>query len=210
VRVGRIVVAPPWQFPEVDDSTILLKVKPSMGFGTGQHPSTRLALSLLQQVACHGRDVLDVGTGSGVLAMAAARLGASRVCAIDRDPDALSAATESLRRNALFDRIELKQADISVDVLGEFDLVVANLEAEQIGKWASALRSHVRAGGWLVLSGFIAPERDIVRRSFPESIRFENEEEWAATIINLVGARTLEPVDPDRDARSPQADEGRQ
>jgi ribosomal protein L11 methyltransferase len=186
VQVGRIIVTPPWQIPEVDASTILLKIKPSMGFGTGQHPSTRLALSLLQQVSCEGRDVLDVGTGSGVLAMAAARLGAARVCAIDRDPDALEAAAESLRRNALSKRVELKQADISADRVGEFDVVVANLEAEQIGELGSALISHVRAGGWLIVSGFLAIEREIVVRTLPQVAHFENEADWAAAIVRPV------------------------
>jgi ribosomal protein L11 methyltransferase len=82
--VGRVIVSPPWQFPDPSESTVILTIKPSMGFGTGHHPSTRLALALLQQLNAAGREVLDVGTGSGILAMAASRLGANRVCAIDR------------------------------------------------------------------------------------------------------------------------------
>ena len=88
VQIGRVIVSPPWQFPEIDDATILLKIEPSTGFGTGQHPTTRLALLLLQYSHCDGRDVLDVGTGSGI------------------------------RRNALSQRIELGHADILRDSFG--------------------------------------------------------------------------------------------
>lgn len=184
VQVGRIIVSPPWQFPDLDGTTIILKIKPSTGFGTGHHPSTRLALSLLQQLDCDGRDVLDVGTGSGVLAMAAARLGAARVCAIDRDTDALAAAADSLRRNALTKRVELRQADISTDVLGEFDVVAANLEAVQIHAWAAALMRHVRPEGQLLLSGFLAAEHDLVARVLPQPARLvEYEDGWAAAVV---------------------------
>ena len=132
VQVGRIIVAPPWQFPEPGDADVILTVQPSTGFGTGHHPSTRLALALLQQVDAAGCEVLDVGTGSGLLAIAASRLGAGRVCAIDRDPDAIAAARENLRRNPLA-RVDLQHADISTDHMGEFDLVLANLDRADPG-----------------------------------------------------------------------------
>jgi ribosomal protein L11 methyltransferase len=191
VQVGRIMVAPPWHFPDPDGTTIILKIKPSMGFGTGHHPSTRLALSLLQQLDCEGRDVLDVGTGSAVLAMAAARLGAARVCAIDRDSNALVAAADGLRRNALTSRVELTQADISTDALGVFDLVVANLEAAQIRAWADALLRHVRPTGHLLLSGFLAAEAELVSRALPQPARLvEYEDDWAAVVMHLCGGVT--------------------
>ena len=184
VQVGRIIVAPPWIFPDLDGSSIIIKIKPSTGFGTGHHPSTRLALSLLQQVSCEGRQVLDVGTGSGIVAIAAARLGASRVCAVDCDPDALAAAADGLQRNAVKRHVDLKQADAFVDVLGEFDLVTANLEAAQIAGGAERLLSHVRPGGQLLLSGFLTAEFDKVRGAFSQSpTLMEHDAGWTAVVL---------------------------
>lgn len=185
VQVGRIIVSPPWQFPDARDGTIILTVKPSTGFGTGHHPSTRLALALLQEVACDGREALDVGTGSGVLAMAASRLGASRVCAIDRDADALAAARENVWQNPLTRHVELKQADISTDWLGEFDLVVANLEAAQIRARTEVLLRHVRSTGQLILSGFLTAESELVLRGLPQPPRVVlHEDGWTAALCN--------------------------
>jgi ribosomal protein L11 methyltransferase len=188
IRVGRIIVSPPWQFPDPDKSTVVLTVRPSMGFGTGHHPSTRLALEMLQQVDTAGRDVLDVGTGSGVLAMAASRLGAGRVCAIDRDADAVAAARENLQRNPLA-RVELKHADVSTEHMGVFDLVMANLEAAQLRPWAGILWSHVRPGGQLLVSGFLTAESDDVWRALAQSTRIvRHNEGWTAAVITRAQA----------------------
>jgi ribosomal protein L11 methyltransferase len=183
VQVGRIIVSPPWLFPDPDDTTILLTIKPSMGFGTGHHPSTRLALALLQKVECAGRDVLDIGTGSGVLAMAAARLGAARVCAIDRDPNALAAATEGLKRNRLTKTVELRHADISREAVGEYHLVIANLDAVQIQAWAESMKRHLRRPGQLILSGFLTAEAEAISRTLPPRL-VEYEGDWAAFVID--------------------------
>jgi ribosomal protein L11 methyltransferase len=189
VRVGRILVAPPWQFPDPDGTTIILKIKPSTGFGTCHHPSTRLALALLQKLDCEDREVLDVGTGSGLLAMAAARLGAARVCAIDRDPGALAAAVDGLERNALVKRVELMHADIASAAVGAFDIVLANLETEQIHAWADALLRHVRPTGHLVLSGFLAAESEVVWSALRRPARLvEYEDGWAAGVIDGLSA----------------------
>ena len=130
------------------------------------------------------RNVAKPSMSFGDSEMAAARLGAARVCAIDRDTDALAAAADSLQRNALTQRVELRQADISTDVLGEFDVVAANLEAVQIHAWAAALMRHVRPDGQLLLSGFLAAEHDLVARVLPQPARLvEYEDGWAAAVV---------------------------
>jgi ribosomal protein L11 methyltransferase len=109
VTVGSLVIAPPWcAMPETADPARWIVIEPSMGFGTGHHQTTRLCLRLLQKVPLVGRSVLDVGTGSGVLAIAAARLGARRVLAVDYDREAIACATDNVRRNNVESRVDVR------------------------------------------------------------------------------------------------------
>jgi ribosomal protein L11 methyltransferase len=181
VRIGRILVAPPWD-PEVrssrtpnltlaesahtttDRSTgggsqadLLIVIQPSMGFGTGHHPSTRLCLELLQQGPVAGRSVLDVGTGSGVLAIAAWKLGAARVVGIDVDADALASARENVELNDAAGRVDLRLTDFTADAPdlgGPFGVVTANLTGATIERAADALAALVAPGGRLIAGGF--------------------------------------------------------
>jgi len=170
VKVGRLIVAPPWRVADLTrdaDSSTVIVIQPSMGFGTGHHASTRLCLHLLQQLPVAGLDVLDVGTGSGVLAIAAARLGARAVVAIDHDPDALAAARDNVALNDAGERIELIHADLDAvaGLRGErapgtdaFDLVLANLTGATLARYAHVLAALVRPNGALVASGFQSEE----------------------------------------------------
>jgi len=185
VKVGRLIVAPPWRAADLErdaghnaggeapprtgdaDSSTVILIQPSMGFGTGHHASTRLCLQLLQQLPVAGLDVLDVGTGSGVLAIAAARLGARAVVAIDHDTDALAAARDNVVLNDAGERIELIHADLDA-VAGlcrerhpgteAFDLVLANLTGAALARNAHVLAALVRPKGALVASGFQSEE----------------------------------------------------
>ena len=117
VRVGRVVVAPPWDVPagEAPDGCAVVVIVPSTGFGTGHHASTRLCLRALQTClagAASPPTVLDLGTGSGVLAIAAHKLGAAGIVAVDRDPDALSNARDNLARNGVTGAVTLREADL--------------------------------------------------------------------------------------------------
>jgi ribosomal protein L11 methyltransferase len=161
VTVGRLTIAPPWAVGVTsigsDPSGILLTIQPSMGFGTGHHASTRLCLRLLQDEDLARRSVLDAGTGSGVLALAAWRLGARHVTAIDHDPDAVTAARENLERNGADDRLSLDVADLSrvaAGFAGRFDLVLANLTGAMLARFALDLCNCVHAGGAVIASGF--------------------------------------------------------
>ena len=166
VRVGELTVAPPWDVP-ADGSTVIV-IQPSMGFGTAHHESTRLCLRLLQEIDVAGKSVLDIGTGSGVLAIAARKRGATIVVAADYDADAIQSAQENLELNVA-DNISLMLLDLAEpDALGvrRFDLVFANLTGGMLQRFAPVIAARLAAGGSLITSGVTADEEEAVIDAF--------------------------------------------
>ncbi len=182
VRVGNIVVAPPWDVPA---GPVVIIIQPSMGFGTGHHATTRLCIDALQRLNIAGRTVLDVGTGSGVLAIAASLLGASRSVGIDDDADAITAAQENLQLNPQAEAT-LLVADLRATDVGSADVVTANLTGGLLISAARALQDLVARGGSLVLSGLMAVEETDVLAAFPAwSVNYRSEEdEWLSVVIS--------------------------
>lgn len=178
IRVGHVIVAPPWDVP----TTIV--IQPSTGFGTGHHATTRLCLAMLQRLELDGRSVLDVGTGSGVLAIAASRLGASEVTAVDDDPDAVRAAWDNLALNqgAI---VSLVEGDFRRLDLPPADIIIANLTGALLNAAAVRLRQLTNARGTLVLSGFMThEERDVVAAYSAFSVSHREEEDgWVAVML---------------------------
>ncbi len=158
VIVGRLAIAPPWRADAATraagvDHVII--INPSMGFGTGHHASTRRCLALLQELALDHRSVVDVGTGSGVLALAAWRLGAAAVDAIDGDADAIGSAEDNLARNGTGDAVRLVACDLSAfdPRPGGYDVILANLTGATLERAATRLAALGREGSSLVASG---------------------------------------------------------
>jgi ribosomal protein L11 methyltransferase len=167
VQIGALTVAPPWDVPAGDSRVII--IQPSMGFGTGHHASTRLCLRLLQAAPVAGASVLDVGTGSGVLAIAASKLGAASVAAIDFDPDAIASARECAALNDVADVIDIRQLDLErvARVPGEpFDMTLANLTGGMLIRMARRLCGLTAAGGTLIVSGVTREEEVEVTAAF--------------------------------------------
>jgi ribosomal protein L11 methyltransferase len=149
-----------------------------MGFGTGHHVTTRLCLAALQELDLTNRVVLDVGTGSGVLAIAADRLGAARALGIDYDPDAIQSAQENLPLNPDVRRVTFETVDLAARALPDADLVTANLTGALLARSAPLLLAAARRGGHLVLSGILATERDeVVRAMAPATVVWERQED---------------------------------
>jgi ribosomal protein L11 methyltransferase len=164
VTVGRITVAPPTADVE-DKADLVVRIQASMGFGTGHHASTRVMLELMQREPLTGRSVVDVGTGSGVLAIAARALGARDVVALDVDSDALQAARENLALNGDSRAITMAERDLAdaPDALQRaFDLVLANLTGAAITRGAGALARLALPAGRVIVSGFQMDETDAV------------------------------------------------
>ena len=162
----RLLVAPPWDVPDAPDREVLV-IEPGMAFGTGQHDTTRTCLEEIETAVAERqvRSALDVGTGSGVLAMALARLGVPRVVAFDLDAGVLPLARENLARNGA--GAVLLAAGTVGAVRGRFDLVVANLLADALIDEASALAATVAPGGRLIVSGILDSQVDTVAAASP-------------------------------------------
>jgi len=168
---------------------VYIVIEPSMGFGTGHHATTRLCLRALQEMDLTGAEVLDVGTGSGVLAIAACRLGARRATGIDNDADAIRSANDNLQLNAGAGDVNFVLADLAVWLDGpRADVVTANLTGAVLERAATLILATARPGGTLILSGLLTPEQPAVLAAF-EAARFADafdEDGWAALILKKV------------------------
>ncbi|MCG6916456.1 MAG: 50S ribosomal protein L11 methyltransferase [Deltaproteobacteria bacterium] len=195
LTIGKnIVIKPTWEPYEPKPGQVLIEIDPGRAFGTGKHPSTALCLEILELVLGESSSkkmgsvtsVLDVGTGSGILGIAAAGLGARRVLGLDLDPEALKVAEENLRRNGVEGIMSV--SSIPLHQLGEtYDLVVANLTAPVIIQMAANLSRSVSPKGCLVLSGILSQEMEEVAKSFRahyfECIDSWAMEEWRALLL---------------------------
>ena len=186
IRIGRIIVAPPWDVPPEAPGTTVVIIEPSRGFGTGHHQSTRLALGLLQDRDVAGKTMIDVGTGSGVLAIAAARLGAHSVIAIDVDPDAIDNARENVERNGVAGTVGVRVEDLSQTSLEPVDVVTANLTGSLLTRYARELTRLVRPGGVLITAGFTVEESERVKEAFAPAMAVVDsveEEGWGGLAV---------------------------
>lgn len=150
VTVGGVTVVAPWLDPPPDAGVVLV-IEPAQVFGTGHHETTVRCLAALQQCDLRGRSVFDVGTGTGVLALAARALGAQRVLASDIDPLAVEAAAVNAERNDLEIEVRLGSADVAGG--SQFDVVIANLDTATLSRLAGELAACVAADGVLIASG---------------------------------------------------------
>ncbi len=215
VRVGRLVVKPSWIPAPKPSGLTVIEIDPGMAFGTGSHPTTRLCLRVLQDyVACRERPlagprrsratrrraqgegpvVFDVGTGSGILAIAAARLGAARVWAVDDDPVAVAVARENARQNGVASRVRVVRGTGLGRAPGRADLVLANLIAETIIPVLARVSRHLVPGGVFVGSGIIAGRLSAVERAARTAglrrLRVLAQGEWRAVVLAARGAAT--------------------
>lgn len=194
VRVGnRVVVRPPWQEYEETQNDVVVVLDPGMAFGTGTHPTTRLAMIGLERSLQRGNSVLDVGTGSGVLAIAAKLLGADRVDACDIEPVAVRSARENAERNGLGGKISIEEGSAGQEgpFPGVYDVVVANIIARVLAEIADDIVPSVATNGMLVLSGVIeGREADVVeayeKRDFEVFWR-DQIEDWVGMVLRRRG-----------------------
>jgi ribosomal protein L11 methyltransferase len=179
----KLWIVPSWCEP-VDAKAINLRLDPGLAFGTGSHPTTRMCLRWLSLHLSDGETVLDYGCGSGILAIAAAKLGAGAVDGIDVDTQAITASRDNAQRNNVAARFDLPEAFKAT----RYDVVVANILANPLQLLAPLLAAHVRAGGHIVLSGILEPQAAAVAAAYERWFTIEvwnSEEGWVA----LAGSR---------------------
>lgn len=187
MRFGqRLWICPTAQTPP-DPNAVNIRLDPGLAFGTGTHPTTALCLEWLDGAELVGQTVLDYGCGSGILAIAAAKLGAQRVWAVDIDPQALLASDDNAAENAVEDRLELS-SPASLPAVLTVNVLLANILAGVLVRLAPELTRRVRPGGWLVLSGILEGHAEAVQAAFARDFIFSPpklREDW----VLLVGQR---------------------
>jgi ribosomal protein L11 methyltransferase len=164
IRVSaRLWIVPSWHAPP-DPGALNIRLDPGLAFGTGSHPTTRLCLRWLEQHVQPDSSVLDYGCGSGILAIAALKLGARAAVGVDVDPAAVAAARDNAARNEVAARFVGSDVALELPV----DLIVANILANPLIVLAPALAAHCRAGGRIALAGILAPQADAVTAAYAQ------------------------------------------
>ena len=187
-KVGKkLVIQPSWEEYEAQPDDIVLRLDPGAAFGTGTHPTTSMCLRALEELVKPDMTVFDVGTGSGVLAIAAAKLGASKVVAADYDATAVKSAKFNSAENGPESIIEIKQSDLLKEFSGKAKLITANLIADLVIRLFDELDDHLEKGGRLLASGIIlSREEDVVAAAKLHGlfiVQRHEEKEWLALEI---------------------------
>ena len=190
IEVGeRLLIRPSWIAPEPTDR-VVIELDPGEAFGTGQHATTRLCLAALERTELAGARVLDVGCGSGVLAIAAAKLGARAVTGCDIDERVLAVAQHNAEANGVADRVQLRPGTVEdVEQRAPFDVIVANSSSMVAAELAGAMAARLAAGGRAILSGFLARDRDDIAAAASaaglEVDGIATEEGWCVLLLGV-------------------------
>lgn len=184
---GRFTIVPTWEMYEpVESDELIIELDPGMAFGTGTHPTTVMCLQALEKYVKPEDYVIDVGTGSGVLAIGAALLDAGEILALDLDEVAVAAAKENISLNKCDSKVEVKQGDLLESVSGKADLIVANILAEVIVTFSADAYELLAPGGLFIVSGIISAKKDMVKEDLIakgfELVESVVMEDWVALI----------------------------
>lgn len=187
-KIGsRIVVKPSWEEYTAAPDDLVIELDPGMAFGTGTHPTTSMCVRTLEEIVTEGMRVFDVGTGSGILAICAAKLGAASVDAVDFDPMAVRVAKENIAVNGTEQIIKTNQSDLLKSVDGKADLIIANIVADIIIRLLPDVEARLNPGGVLLASGIIADRiGDVTAAVLAQGLtvdRVIEEGGWAAMVI---------------------------
>ena len=191
-KVGKIVIVPAWEKYEAEEDEIIVTMDPGMAFGTGTHETTRLIIGLLQKYVSQGMSLLDVGTGSGILAICGAKLGAVDCRAYDIDPMSVRVANENIRESGLEDRIVCAQSDLlkqAENIAGGYDVICANIVADIIIRMTPDVSPFMSEKTVLLASGIITERADDVVECFEKNgfkiVERAEDNGWCALAVML-------------------------
>lgn len=180
----RIVVKPEWETYEKQPGEIVIEIDPGMAFGTGTHETTSMCINQIEKNLKAGDKIIDIGCGSGILAMAAVLLGAESAVGVDLDPVAVRVSKENIELNALDDKIEIFQGNLTDVIKEKAEIVVANIMADIIVILLEDVRDFIKDGGLFISSGIIVPKRELIEKTLIEKsfkiIEVEIKGEWCA------------------------------
>ena len=189
LRVGsRFVVFPPWERAGLKRGQIPVQITPGMAFGTGTHATTQLCIQVLEnRMKRKGLSVLDVGTGSGILAIAAAKLGAQEVWAIDIDEIAIEGARENTEKNGVQGIVRIRKGGLG-RIRKAFDIIVANIDLRSLMRLRMPLLRHLNDHGFLILSGILREQEESIRQYYLETkalclVSVDHREEWSCLTL---------------------------
>ena len=191
-RIGRFLVKPTWSAEQPSGDEILLEIDPKMSFGTGYHPTTRLMLRQLDHLKLKNAEVMDAGTGTGILAIAAIKLGARHAVGFDTDPLCQENAGENVLINEVSDKVDIRIGGIEQVRPGErFDCCLANINRNVILEIIPFLIQHTKTGGMICISGLLDSDEEIIREKLSSEnvqiIDFQQEEEWILFQLEKTG-----------------------
>lgn len=182
----RVVIKPTWEEYKLKENELIVEIDPGMAFGTGTHETTRLCIQLMDNIIKGGETLFDVGTGSGILAIAAAKLGAAKVLGIDNDEKAVCVATENVELNSANEKVSISGIPLS-DIEGLFDIIVANILAEDLVEMRKELLRRLAQSGRLILSGILKTKAEMVIAAYSdEGATIEqqiDDGEWSALML---------------------------
>lgn len=191
--VPGLVIKPTWEQYTPENGQHVIEMDPGMAFGTGQHASTKMALSLLtktfQGMIDKAATILDIGTGTGILAMAGALYGGQQIRAIDNDPDAVTAAAENVAKNGLSDHIDVSITPLA-DIQGQYAVICANIVHDVLVDMADAIRQRSAPGGSVILAGILKGQQEQNIITTYQNLGYalaatEYEDEWVALLFQL-------------------------
>jgi ribosomal protein L11 methyltransferase len=189
LRIGRFTwVAPPWDLPDLKEGDILVQIDPQMAFGTGSHETTQLMIRAMEKYCHEGMSVLDAGAGSGILAILASKLGASRVIGFDIEPEAIENARHNARLNQVAS-IDFRLGGEQVIPDERFDLILANINRNTLIRFIPILKLHLKPDGVLILSGILLTDEPDLAKVYEDGFNCQErltENEWIALVLKKI------------------------
>ena len=183
----KIIIKPSFKEYTPKPGQVILEIDPKMSFGTGEHETTRLVLNIMDKIDFTGLKILDIGSGTGVLGICAAKLGAEKVICVDNDEWCLENGLENVKANKVEDIVEVKLGEISDISIDQFDFIIANINKHILLQISNEISSHLKNDGKVILSGLLRIDEEDILESYRE-LSFELQEktfmnEWAALLL---------------------------